>query len=674
MVPSPVVSNRSRKPDEDRPGPCAGFFLAWRTGTGTIASDVGAARPLVWRHAAQLRRWRMRTLLIRSSTKSTVGIPAARASRSFRSRRFLYAAIRLRGTVRASESGLIFLAVLIGAAAGLLTTALSRSATLLHWLLYGHAALSARDELDSPWLALVPVIGGLLFGAGSHFITRWRPRRPSDPIEANALQGGRMSTADSIVIGLQTLASNGFGASVGLEAGYTQLGAGFASRIGRSVNLRRADLRMMVGAGAAGAIGAAFGAPLTGAFYAFELIIGTYTPFGLAPVVVASIAGVLVARSIGLGQPFLDHLSPSVSLSGGSVLAMLLLALLCAGIGIAVMRAVTLTEQLFKKSRLPPMLQPAVGGVCLGVMALVTPHVLSAGHGALDALLRSPPTMGAIALALCLKSLASAVSIGSGFRGGLFFASLYLGGLTGMLFFAATAVAMPVLSLDATTCAIVGMAGMSVTIIGGPLTMSFLALESTGDFNLSILILAAATLVSVIVRRTFGYSFATWRLHLRGESIRSAQDVGWIRSLTVGRMMRSEFETAFADLPVRSFLEQHPIGSGHWVVAIDPFGRYAGLVSLNEAHTSVYDEQKCREPLSTLLHCRAQVLTPDMNIREAARLFEKAEAEALAVVASASDRQVVGLLTEAHVLRRYTEELDRVRRDLSGEVWLGEAG
>ena len=60
-----------------------------------------------------------------------------------------------------------------------------------------------------------------------------------------------------------------------------------------------------------------------------------------------------------------------------------------------------------------------------------------------------------------------------------------------------------------------------------------------------------------------------------------------------------------------------------------------------------------------------------MNIREAARLFEEAESEALAVVASATDRRVVGLLTEAHVLRRYTEELDKVRKDLSGETWLG---
>ena len=227
--------------------------------------------------------------------------------------------------------------------------------------------------------------------------------------------------------------------------------------------------------------------------------------------------------------------------------------------------------------------------------------------------------------------------------------------------------------LDATTCAVVGMAGLSVTIIGGPLTMSFLALESTGDFALSILILATTTLDSVLVRRTFGYSFATWRLHLRGETIRSAQDVGWIRSLTVGRLMRHDVDIAYADVTLRSFLESHPLGSDYWIVATDPFGRYAGMVSLHEAHMLAPDANRCRQPLTGLLRFADRVLTRDMNIQEAAQVFEAIEGEALAVVESATDRRVVGLLSEAHVLRRYTEELDRARRDLSGETWLGRA-
>ena len=601
---------------------------------------------------------------------------ATRATTPRRPSRLLVAFNALRQGVRARESGLIFLSVVAGIVAALLTVALSRAASVLHGVLFrldGPGSISAREALESPWLAFVPAAGGLLLGMMPLLLPRLGRRRPVDPIEANALHGGRMSVKDSLAIGVQTLVSSGFGASVGLEAGYTQLGSGFASLLGRTFNLRRADMRTIVGAGAGAAIGAAFGAPLTGAFYAFELIIGTYTPFGLAPVVAASISGVLVARALGVGADVIGHLPSTFTSTFAGIIGLTALSLACAALGIAVMRGVTLVDDLFKRSRLPVAWQPAIGGLVLGAMALVTPHVLASGHGALAELLRgAPPAAGVLALTLGLKALASAVSIGSGFRGGLFFASLYLGGLLGKLFFAIAIFLAPTLPLDGATCAIVAMAGLSVTIVGGPLTMSFLALETTGDFPLSILILAATTLVSVIVRRTFGYSFATWRLHLRGESIRSAQDVGWMRTLTVERLMRHGAETAFADSSIASFLENYPLGSGHWVVGTDPFDRYVGMIALTDAHGLQPDAEKCRAPLSTLLLWPETVLTPKMNIREAARVFERTESEALAVVASASDHRVVGILTEKHLLRRYTEELDRVRKDLSGETWLAE--
>ena len=98
-----------------------------------------------------------------------------------------------------------------------------------------------------------------------------------------------MSLNDSLIVVVQTLLSNGVGASVGLEAGYTQIGSALASRLGRSFRVRRNDLRLLVGCGAAGAIAAAFNAPLTGAFYAFELVIGTYSLATLAPVVVSAL-------------------------------------------------------------------------------------------------------------------------------------------------------------------------------------------------------------------------------------------------------------------------------------------------------------------------------------------------------------------------------------------------
>jgi len=132
---------------------------------------------------------------------------------------------------------------------------------------------------------------------------RWNIPNAADPVEANALRGGNLSLRDSLVVSGQTLISNGCGASVGLEAGYTQIGAGAASLLGRWLNLRRNDLRLMVGCGAAGAIAAAFNAPLTGAFYACELIVGVYSVGSAAPILAASISAAFVASHMS-GAPY----------------------------------------------------------------------------------------------------------------------------------------------------------------------------------------------------------------------------------------------------------------------------------------------------------------------------------------------------------------------------------
>src|SRR5262249_10049053 len=204
----------------------------------------------------------------------------------------------LRALVRARESGLTFLGALVGATAGLVVAAMSHGVTLLHATLFGverGADLSALRKLD-PLLAIgIPTLGGLLFGLALWALLRWRPGREIDPIEANALHGGRMSFRGSVIVALQTVWSSGVGASVGLEAGFTQLGSGLAASIGRAFHLRRADQRTIVGCGAAAAIAGAFEAPLAGAFYAFELIVGGYTPASLTPIGVSALGRFAVA-------------------------------------------------------------------------------------------------------------------------------------------------------------------------------------------------------------------------------------------------------------------------------------------------------------------------------------------------------------------------------------------
>jgi len=542
-----------------------------------------------------------------------------------------------------------------------------RTMHVMMFRLYPDSLLSEQYVLHSPWLAVLPVIGGALMGLTIVLARRFRSRPPIDPIEANAVHGGRMSVRESLIVTLQTMISSGFGASVGLEAGYTQINSGLASNLAKRLRLRRNEVRTLVGCGAAAAIAAAFNAPLTGAFYGFELIIGVYSPALLAPVIVSALAASLTASRLGPPQSAIEvgHLAAAHLID---VLPFLALGFIGGGVAIAIMWAVTLLERLFTRLKVPSYLRPAIGGVAMGGLALLSPQVMSSGHGALHIQLSNNVAIGSVALLFVLKTLASVVSLGSGFRGGLFFASLLLGGLMGKLF-AAGLIALGIApNLAPTLGALVGMASLAVGVVGGPLTMTFLVLETTGDLEIAAAVLAAAVMASFLVRETFGYSFSTWRLHLRGETIRGGHDVGRLRSLTVGPMMRTDVRTAPVTTLISAFCEKYPLGSTERVIAVDD-GRYAGIVVVADAHNAKA-ETSTDQPttIAGLLQFEDWMLLPSTKAQAAAELFEKSGAEELAAVDNLDRRRVVGLLTEAYLLRRYAEELDKGWRDLTGET------
>jgi CIC family chloride channel protein len=570
----------------------------------------------------------------------------------------------LRGRFRVSEAWFVGLAIAIGTGAGLLAVVQSQIAHALQARLFGlnlDERLSAMGRLSPVGLACLP-LGGLLLGGLGVVLRRLKSPPLIDVVEANALYGGRMSLRGSLVVCLQTLLSNGFGASVGLEAAYAQAGGGLASAIGRRMRLRRQDLRTLVGAGAGAAIGAAFGAPLTGAFYAFEVVIGSYTPSMIAPVAAAALAAVLAAKSLG-ATPYSISIAVFRSPDAADYALYAGLGAVCAIFGIGLMRLVARGEGLVQRMPGPHWIRPGLGGGLLALLALASPQILSSGHGALHIDIVETLPLAMLAMILLLKVAASVVSLASGFRGGLFFASLVLGSLMGQLYARLLGLTNLPIVLQPENAALVGMGALATAVVGGPLTMSFLVLETTRDFGVAAATLAASLVASSIMRERFGYSFSTWRLHLRGETIRSARDVGWVRALTAGRMMRTDVATMPASATLAEFRRRFPLGSATRAILIDDALRYAGVVPV----ASAYVEGLAGDaPVNGLAVSQDVTLRPDMNITDVMGIFDSTETEELAVVDE--NAQVLGLLAEVYVARRYAKELDHVQQGVFGET------
>jgi CIC family chloride channel protein len=557
---------------------------------------------------------------------------------------------------------LIVLAIGVGLAAGIFTLLLHRSAHGLQNILYGltDESLSAASNLSPLSLLALPA-GGALLGFGTReAMRRWRS--PVDVVEANALHGGVIPLRDSVLVCLQTIISNGAGASVGLEAAYGQAGGGFASVIGGWLRLRRADMRIIVGAGAGAAIGAAFSAPLAGAFYAFEIVIGAYTPAAIAPVAAACLTAVLFARLMGL-EAYLIALPGAKAITTADYLVYAVLGVACAVVGIAIMRAVTWLEYHVRKSFVPEHIRPLIGGLLMVPLAWITPQALSSGHGALHMDLGAEVALRFLLMIFLVKIAASTVSLGFGFRGGLFFASLFIGTLAGQLFAGAIA-RMPWLpvAVDPSDAALIGMAAMGVAIVGGPMTMSMLVLETTHDFALTSVAVTAGLVASTVVRDTFGFSFSTWRMHSRGQNIRSARDIGWVRSLTVGKMMQRGAETAPSSMSVEEFRRRFPLGSTERVVLVDSTDQYFGIVETPKAFDSA---TKADAEVGSLAIMRDVALHPAQDVRTVMKIFDASEADDLAVLDD--EGHVLGTLSERFVHRRYTDEVEKAQRDLFGE-------
>ena len=572
-----------------------------------------------------------------------------------------------RTRLRASEFGMTALAISVGVLAGLFVAAMTSVVNLAHVRIYGipfDVHLSAAERV-APLAAFgAPMLGGLLLGAIDVWLSRRKAPPAVDPVEANALRGGRMSLRQSLLVATQTVISNGCGASVGLEAGYAQIGAGVASYLGVRSRLRRQDLRVLVGCGAGGAIAAAFGAPLTGAFYAFELIIGAYSLANAIPVFAATLAASLTTQAI-IGAPY-DITAPTVApLTFVDYVALIGLGLLAAAVGVGAMRVAALIERAFRRAIPSRLFRPVVGGLMVGSIALYSPQVLGAGHGALGLDFYWPMTATELATLIVLKLFACLVSLASGFRGGMFFASLFVGSLLGKLYSVGVDALAPSMELETTACVLVGMGALSAAIVGGPLTMTFLVLESTGNLGVAGGALAASIATTLAVRATFGYSFTTWRLHLRGETIRGGQDVGWLRDLTVGRMMAPAPPRSPADQSLRVFREAYPLGSANVVVAVDQNGRYQGLIHVAEAHAQALENGGDGGPIAAIVRLPATVLHPDDNVRRALDIFGASQADTLAVVARGTG-QVLGTLGEAYAARRYAQETNLAMKGVLG--------
>jgi CIC family chloride channel protein len=388
----------------------------------------------------------------------------------------------------------LILSIVVGIGAGLAAVLFSLSIDLAARTFFGLSPSPMRLLLVPP---LVSIVTGVLL---AWVFPGVRGSGVPQTEAAFRLEEGRISPVVPLGKFVTGVLCIGSGHSLGREGPSVQIGAGIASVVGQAFRLSRHRIKELVPVGAAGALSAAFNTPVAAVIFALEEIIGDLNASLIGSTVIASVASVMVARSI-LGNEPLFHVPPYELVHPAELGAYALLGVLGGLVSLVFCKGLLALRDRFR--RLPAatrVLQPAMGGVFVGLVLLVVPQVMGVGYEHVDHALNGRLALTTLVLLGAVKLVATIVSYSSGNAGGIFAPTLFMGAMVGGALGTVVLRVSPVPTADPGAYALVGMGTLFAGIIRAPMTSVFMIFEITQDYQILVPLMVANLLSFVISR------------------------------------------------------------------------------------------------------------------------------------------------------------------------------
>ena len=521
-----------------------------------------------------------------------------------------------------------------------------------------------RGVANAPWwqIVLVPTIGGLAVGLFLHWtIGGGRAHGVADVIEGSTRPGETLSMRDGIASAVAAAASIGVGASTGREGPVVHLSATIGAALARRLHLPRSSARTMMGCGAAAAVAASFNAPIAGVFFALEVIMRHHSLRAIAPIVISSVAATIISRA-RYGNAPAFNLPETFALSMWEFPAFALLGIVAAISAIVFIRAIFLAENIAVRSRAPVWLRPAVAGLAIGGLAVFTPQILGVGYEATDATLRVDFAFSFLLVLIAAKFVATAISLGFGFGGGVFSPAILLGAMIGGAFGMVAGAIFPQLYSGTAAYAVIGMGALAGAVLGSPMSTILIVFELTADYTLTIAVMIATVVASLLTQQLYSRSFFHAQLARRGLHYADALDDGLLRGLRVADVMEPDCCIIGSNSDV-ALVRERLYRSAHGdVIVTDANGGFVGTITC-AAFTSG-DAVAANKCASDLIGTPIRAVTVADDLQSALTSLQAQKVDHLPVVRRRDAQEVVGVVRENSILRA----LLRARSEDAGEA------
>src|SRR5579862_821866 len=527
-------------------------------------------------------------------------------------------------------ASIVFWAALIGIGGALSSVAFREGVRALELLMTGQSQSLVHAASELVWWhrALVPIVGGVLAGLVLYFARRaLTSSRAVDYMEAVLVGDGRIGRGATLANALSSMLTISSGGSIGREGAMVQLAAMIGSRLGLLAHAPVPRLRLMVACGGAAGIAAAYNAPISGALFVSEIVLGSIAMESFGPLIVASVTSSATIHHI-LGYGPVYDVPPVQFVSSWELGLYAVLGVILGHLAPPFLALLELAKSLFARLRLPLYLQLGLGGLIVGLISIGVPQVWGNGYSVVGTILRGQIVGLWLVAILLAKVVATSATVGSRAVGGVFTPTLFIGCALGALFGELVHGVLPSVTSQPAAYALVGMGGFLAAATHAPLTSILMLFEMTADYQIVLPLMLACVVAHF-----------TAKVYRRGESIyhdsltrpfRQGSGDDW-RLRTIAALVKpvgiavsgeTHLQELFTQLPTRP-LDRVYVTEGDKLVGwLNPRELLAGV-----------KEQRIA-PDATVASVSSPIdltLTPEMSLSTALEIFLRQQATTLPV-------------------------------------------
>jgi CIC family chloride channel protein len=565
---------------------------------------------------------------------------------------------------------MVILAVIIGVLGGFGAILFRFAIRFFHGAFFGTWDYSLAYVLHLPWYVklLAPVIGGVIVGPIVYsFAREARGHGVPEVMEAIVLRSGAIRPRVMVAKIVASAVSIAAGGSVGREGPIVQIGSALGSVTGQLVKVTGSRLRTLVGCGAAAGIAATFNAPVAGALFAVEIILGDFGVSQFSPIVISSVAATVVSRHF-LGNFPAFRIPQYELVSVFEMLPYAILGILAAFVSVAFIVLLYRTEDLFEKIPVPGWVKPAIGGGLIGAVGIQFPHIFGVGYDTISLALEGKLVWHFLLFLVGLKIMATSVSIGSGMSGGIFAPSLFMGASLGGFVGSVVQQVMPASSAGPGAYALVGMGAVVAGATHAPITAILIIFELTSEYQIILPLMVACILSTLIATRLKRDSIYTLKLSRRGVDLFQGREINVLRSIPVEKVMRQDYEVVRADASFKTLMDLTVTSHHTSFFVTDRQNRLQGLISVHDIRKILYDARGLEQLLIAhdLMTRLDAFLVPGDTLDIAMQMFGRSDLDELPVLDSSVDRHLIGTVTRHDVIEAYNREI--LKRDMASSV------